>query len=540
MYKTTQYYAKSRQLLQGADAAGLECALPKGRVTVNLSFSEFSEIVKGHSRPLLVPLFAELPVPAVSAFALYEHVRSGPSCILESVEGNEKIARYSCIGLDPVLSVVLDGTVRITGDAARLCPAGFGTGPVVPAHALRDILGKITVADIPVPRYFGGFIGCFSYDIIESFHPNQFPGGLRGKESADPPGQFMLFRDCIVFDHCAGKLYIIANALLTETDDPARVYSESLEKINRRMIEIAAFGKGDKKPEAGMVPAPDRTGTSALQLASNLSKEEFMQAVTRVKDYIAAGEIFQAVISRRIDCRVGCSPLSVYRELRRINPSPYLYYIDFGEKQVIGASPELLVRVEKGKITTVPIAGTRGRGLTPAEDEALAAELLADEKERAEHTMLVDLARNDVGRISRFGTVRVEGFMSVEKFSHVQHIVSTVEGDLDPAYDAFDAFASCFPAGTVSGAPKIRAMQIIDELEPDRRGFYAGATGYIGFDGMLEVAITIRTIVMAGGKASVQVGAGIVADSVAENEWNETERKGRAMLAAIEAAEGLR
>jgi anthranilate synthase component 1 len=249
---------------------------------------------------------------------------------------------------------------------------------------------------------------------------------------------------------------------------------------------------------------------------------------------IAAGEIFQGVVSRRIDCDYPADPFAIYTALRAMNPGPYMYYLDFGGMQIAGASPEMLVRVEKGIVTTVPIAGTRPRGQTPEEDERLGRELLADEKERAEHTMLVDLARNDLGRVCRYGSVRPVSFMDVEKYSHVQHIVSVVQGTLDDRYDCFDAFASCFPAGTVSGAPKIRAMQIIEAVEPSPRGVYAGAVGYAGVDGSLECAIAIRTVVVQAGTASVQVGAGIVADSVPEKEWEETENKARAMLRAIE------
>ncbi len=268
----------------------------------------------------------------------------------------------------------------------------------------------------------------------------------------------------------------------------------------------------------------------------NTGKDTFEQSVNRIKEHIVAGDIFQAVLSRRMDCPVGHDPFPIYTALRGINPSPYMYYLDFGDEQVIGASPEMLVRVEKRRVTTVPIAGTRPRGQDLEEDKRFAQDLLKDKKERAEHTMLVDLARNDVGRVCKFGSVEVSEFMGIEKFSHVQHIVSTVHGTLMDHLDCYDALKSCFPAGTVSGAPKIRAMQIISETESDSRGLYAGAVGYIGFDRNLEFAIAIRTVSVRDGRASVQVGAGIVADSVPENEWNETENKAAAMMRAIERA----
>jgi anthranilate synthase component 1 len=271
-----------------------------------------------------------------------------------------------------------------------------------------------------------------------------------------------------------------------------------------------------------------------VQASPSVSKDVFHDAVERVKEHIAAGDIFQAVISRRMEFPLTGDPFGLYAALREINPSPYMYYLDFGDEKVIGASPEMLVRVEKRRVTTVPIAGTRPRGSTKAEDDRFAEDLLADRKERAEHTMLVDLARNDLGRVCRFGSVDVTEFMGIEKFSHVQHIVSTVSGILRDNLDCYDAFRSCFPAGTVSGAPKIRAMQIIGEQETCPRGLYAGAVGYIGFDRNLDFAIAIRTIQIRNGFASVQVGAGIVADSVPENEWKETENKAAAMLRAIE------
>jgi anthranilate synthase component 1 len=271
-------------------------------------------------------------------------------------------------------------------------------------------------------------------------------------------------------------------------------------------------------------------------ITDNTGREAFTEAVNGIKDHIVAGDIFQAVLSRRMECAISSDPFPVYTALRAINPSPYMYYLDFGDEQVIGASPEMLVRVEKRRVTTVPIAGTRPRGLDRSEDKRLAQELLLDRKERAEHTMLVDLARNDVGRVCKFGSVDVTEFMGVEKFSHVQHLVSTVQGVLMDHLDCYDALKSCFPAGTVSGAPKIRAMQIISETEPDARGLYAGAVGYIGFDRNLEFAIAIRTVSVKNGLAYIQTGAGIVADSVPEKEWIETENKAAAMLRAIEQA----
>ncbi|MEN6609678.1 MAG: anthranilate synthase component I family protein [Methanoregulaceae archaeon] len=503
---------------------------------VNLTCDEFCAVQRSDDRPLLIPLFAELPLPGISPCDLYAAFGKAPSYILESIEGNEKIARYSCIGFSPVLSVTIGGSLICTGEEQLQTIAGQ-VGVSDPVQTVREILDGIAVADIPAPKFFGGFTGYFSYDLIRILHPAHFNRARNESEPETPLAEFLLVKDCIVFDHRKEKLYVIASVLFTGNSDPVAEYKKAAEIIRERSRMIQAASQSSSQIESGSDMTRSHDPSKIPSHVSNMTRQEFMDAVNRVKDYISAGETFQTVISRRLECRIRCTPFEIYRALRSINPSPYLYYLDFGDHQVIGASPEMLVRVENRIITTVPIAGTRKRGKTPTEDEALARELLADEKERAEHTMLVDLARNDIGRVAEFGSVHIEGFMSVEKFSHVQHIVSVVEGKLDPKYNAFDAFSACFPAGTVSGAPKIRAMQIIDAIEPSRRGLYAGAVGYIGFDRVLEFAIAIRTLEVSGGTARVQVGAGIVADSVPASEWEETENKCRAMLAAVAAAE---
>lgn len=505
-------------------------------ILVNLTEDEFCAVRRSDDRPLLIPLFAELPLSGISPCDLYAALGTTPSYILESIEGNEKIARYSCIGFSPVLSLTIGSSLACTGIEALISYARR-VDTRDPVQAVREILDGIAVADIPAPKFFGGFTGYFSYDLIRILYPAHFNCARNESGPESPLAEFLLVKDCVVFDHRKEKMYVIASVLLTANSDPIDEYKKTVETIQARIRMI----HGASLASLRIGPEPDTTlGHDPGEIpahVSNMTRQEFIDAVDRVKEYISAGETFQTVLSRRLECSIRCAPFEIYRALRSINPSPYLYYLDFGDHQVIGASPEMLVRVEKGTITTVPIAGTRKRGKTPSEDEALAQELLADEKERAEHTMLVDLARNDIGRVSQFGSVHIEGFMSVEKFSHVQHIVSVVEGKLDPKYDAFDAFSACFPAGTVSGAPKIRAMQIIDAIEPSRRGLYAGAVGYIGFDRVLEFAIAIRTLEVSGGTARVQVGAGIVADSVPASEWEETENKCRAMLAAVAAAE---
>jgi anthranilate synthase component 1 len=417
--------------------------------------------------------------------------------------------------------VTADGAVTVSGDPRiREIAAGIEAADAV--DAVRSFMGRFRVAPSPLQRFSGGLAGYFSYDLISSIHPM-----FRAEPAEDlkePVARFMLARDCLALDHHGERLAVIGNLLITDGTDAEEEYRRGRAAIAERVARIH-----------DLIPAsPGDPGRSGVP-ASSCTPEEFSGAVLRVKEHIAAGDIFQAVLSRRLTCRIGGDPFDVYRRLRATNPSPYMYYLDFSDCQVAGSSPEMLVRVENGRVTTVPIAGTRPRGSTPAEDDRLAAELLADEKERAEHIMLVDLARNDVGAVSAFGSVSVEGFMTVERFSHVQHIVSTVSGTLREGCDRFDALRSCFPAGTVSGAPKIRAMQIIGEMEGLRRGIYAGAVGYLGFAGTMDLAIAIRTVIVQDGVASVQVGAGIVADSDPAREWAETTSKGRAMLAALGA-----
>jgi anthranilate synthase component 1 len=505
----------------------------KGETLLNLSYEEYLTAVENQAKPLIIPLCAEIPLPPVSPLAVFEHLKTGSGFILESVDGSEKIARYSYVGTAPELVITIGGTVEIKGnypfDSIAASPGGSDA-----VDRIRSILQRFNFVNVRAPRFFGGMVGYFGYDIIFDLYKNVRAKREGGQEF--PVARFMLVKDGIVFDHVKKRLFVFASPILTYDTDLRRAYDESRRKIETVLGEIETLNDRvrDERP-----PHPGTRGHGRYENipVSNISKEEFVRAVLRVKEYIAAGDIFQAVISRRIERPLRTDPFDLYRSLREINPSPYLYYLDFGDMQVIGSSPEMLVRVENRQVTTVPIAGTRPRGRTPEEDECLARELLADEKERAEHTMLVDLARNDIGKVSRFDSVRVDDFMAIEKFSHVQHIVSTVHGVLRDNLDCYDAFRSCFPAGTVSGAPKVRAMQIIDEIEPCSRGPYAGAVGYLGFNRNLECAITIRTIIAGGGRASVQVGAGIVADSVPENEWNETENKARGMLAAIDRAE---
>ncbi|MDD1699608.1 MAG: anthranilate synthase component I [Methanoregula sp.] len=505
-------------------------------LALNLGLQEYLTAVKDQPKPLIIPLCAELPLPDISPLDVYTSTRKGCGFLLESMEGSEKIARYSYIGIDPEFVITIGHTNNIRGNEPFTSIVKDPEGET-PVDQVKSILSRFCYMNVKAPRFFGGMVGYFAYDCVYSLfekvregHRNSLDS-VRNHDCGDHAASFMFTKDCIVFDHAERKLYIFSSPFLTYDTDLKFEYEQSFSKILALRDHIATLASGKR---AGAVQ--EQGDNKKVDYIPSVSQEAFELSVHRIKEHIAAGDIFQAVLSHRIECAVNSDPFAIYAALREINPSPYMYYIDFGDEQVIGASPEMLVRVEKRRVTTVPIAGTRPRGRDADNDKEIAQELLADPKERAEHIMLVDLARNDLGRVCRFGTVEVEEFMGIEKFSHVQHIVSTVRGILKDNLDCYDAFKSCFPAGTVSGAPKQRAMQIIDEEESQNRGLYAGAVGYIGFDRNLEFAIAIRTVIVRNGRACVQVGAGIVADSIPENEWKETESKASAMLRAIERA----
>jgi anthranilate synthase component I len=499
----------------------------RSELTLNLEETEAAAIAGRYPRPLYLPLFCEAPLPANEPGALYEHLRQQRGFLLESLEGSEKVARYSflCTAPHAGIDIGADGTVTISGDA-RFCEIAGSPKGSNAIEIVRSIMDRFTVVPAPLPRFSGGLVGYFAYDLVYALHPT-LPSHARD-DLRMPVARFMLARNCVVLDHLEKRLFIIANLLVTDETDVAAAYREGKAAISALKDQIDGAGP------VSLREAPRSFGESPA-VSSSLSREEYQSAVRCLKEQIYAGEIFQAVLSRRLACPLAGDPFRVYRRLRAENPSPYMYYLDFGDCAVVGSSPEMLVRVADGQVMTVPIAGTRPRGATPEEDASLAAELLGDEKERAEHIMLVDLARNDIGAVCAYGSVTLDEFMGVERFSHVQHIVSTVSGRLREGSDCFDVLSSCFPAGTVSGAPKVRAMQLVDEIEGTRRGPYAGAVGYIGFTGTMDMAITIRTIVVRDGTAYIQVGAGIVADSDPEREWIETENKGRAMVQALSA-----
>ena len=389
------------------------------------------------------------------------------------------------------------------------------------------------------PRFFGGAVGYFGYDLVRHFEriPETTIDDL-----GLPDCFFILTRVVLIYDHVRHTLKIVA--LAPKNGDPAAAYSEALHDHRPGKAAIDGRASGPQPP-ARLRPAamPRAAAAHFPKLLPTVGvpvlqrhQGEFMGSVRRAKEYIEAGDIFQVVLSQRLQIQLGADPFDVYRRLRSLNPSPYMYYLHFGDIQIVGSSPEMLVRVERGTVETRPIAGTCRRGGSQAEDDALARELRADPKECAEHLMLVDLGRNDLGRVCEYGSVKVTRLMEIERYSHVMHLVSVVQGGLAAGRDAYDALASCFPAGTLSGAPKIRAMEIIEELEPTRRGPYGGAIGYLSFNGNLDTCITIRTIVIKEGTAYVQAGAGIVADSDPEREYEESLRKAEALLQAISEA----
>jgi anthranilate synthase component 1 len=485
--------------------------------------------------PNLFPVVREVPADLDTPVSVYLKLcGNGPSFLLESVSGGEQVARYSFIGTQLHTVFILRGrkmTVHTLGGVERYSLADNDD----PLNLLRERLSGFTQSQIPgLPRFSGGLVGYLGYETAAFFEPSVRTSMTASRPDVGPPDAIFLLADTLVaFDHAFGRLLLIANTRV----DPNG--AADLVSANARLDELQARLEGplplEPKSPAKMVPE---------DLRSNTSQADYQAAVGKAKEYIAAGDIFQVVLSQRLFRETTAAPFQIYRQLRRLNPSPYMFYFDFadlvGEEplRLIGASPEMHVRLEQGLAAIRPIAGTRPRGQTPDEDLRLEQELLADPKERAEHVMLVDLARNDLGRVCDYGSVQVSELMQVERYSHVMHIVSHVEGRLSENLDAFDLMRATFPAGTVSGAPKVRAMQIIAELEEDQRGPYAGAVGYFSFDGTMDTCILIRTLIMEGSTISVQAGAGIVADSDPEREYQETMNKARALAVAIARAEG--
>lgn len=492
----------------------------------SLSFDEFRALAsQGNLIPLYREILADFETP-VSAFAKINH---GPSAyLLESVEGGENWARYSFLGSgSPVMVREERGSLVVTrGTSIQRVAVGEkpGENPLDRLQAIMSAYRPVTVPGLP--RFVGGAVGYLGYDVVRYFE--EIPS--RRKDALGIPDLVFLLTDTLlIFDNVAQKIKVVANAHVEggRESELRRAYADATARIEQMINRL-------KRPLRRIRP---KRRHKPISFETNMSQADFEKMVMRAKEYIRAGDIVQVVISQRWEARIQTAPFEIYRALRVVNPSPYMYYLRVGGVELVGSSPETLVRCEEGRVSVRPIAGTRRRGATEEQDSLLEGELMADDKERAEHVMLVDLGRNDIGRVARRGSVRVDLLMQIERYSHVMHLVSQVHGDLDPSKTAYDVMKACFPAGTVSGAPKIRAMQIIEELEPTRRGPYAGAVGYFSFSGNMDTCINIRTIVIKDRRAYIQAGAGIVADSHPEREYEETCNKARAMMKAIELAE---
>ncbi len=474
-------------------------------------FPDFQEFSRRAARGNLVPVYREILGDTETPVTAYRKLGVQPSFLLESVIGGEKWGRYSFIG---------------TG--GRVVLRGTGNDPF---PELKETIETFRPVPAPeLPRFFGGLVGYLGYDVVR--HIEELPDmGRQGP--AMPDYYFMLTDTLLIFDSFSQKITVIHNAHIDERP-LEEVYTAACRAVDESIRRLQEPSTG-----APSVLEVAETGAGGDQFEFRSSfpeRADFEDAVRRCKEYIRAGDIFQVVLSQRFETPYGGDPFDVYRALRVITPSPYMYFLDTGEAQIAGSSPEILVRLEDGRIELRPIAGTRPRGASAAEDADMEADLLNDPKERAEHLMLVDLGRNDVGRVAEVGSVNVTEFQTIERYSHVMHMVSNVKGKLRPNLTAVDLIQATFPAGTVSGAPKVRAMEIIEELEPQRRGPYAGALGYLSFSGNLDMCITIRTIVVKDGVASIQAGAGIVADSDPAREYDETVNKARGMMKAIRMA----
>ena len=486
----------------------------------NPDFSAFKSLaVHGNLIPVYREIMADLDTP-VSAFRKIDDGRF--SFLLESIEGGEKWARYTFLGSNPA------EVIRSRGNVVEvLTESGISRRVETdrPLDFIREYLARYTPVELPgLPRFFGGAVGYLGYDMVRYFEtlPSDKPAVIGAHDS-----YFMITDTIVIFDNVRQKIKVVSNAHLEAGTTAEEAYREATGKIEELI----------RKLKSPLVPEIPRPADRQMKFASNITQAEYEAAVTRAKEYVKAGDIIQVVLSQRFTGELTVNPLDIYRVLRTLNPSPYMFFLRLEDTLVVGASPEVMVRKEGRKVELRPIAGTRPRGPSCEEDERLERELLDDPKERAEHVMLVDLGRNDLGRVCTTGTVHVSELMVVERYSHVMHIVSNVQGELEEGRDAFDVVAAAFPAGTLSGAPKVRAMQIIDELEPVKREIYGGAAGYFSFSGNMDMAIAIRTLVIRDGQVHLQAGAGIVADSDPASEYQETVNKAMALVKAIETVE---
>ena len=472
---------------------------------------------EGHNRiPVTLETFADLDTP----LSIYLKLANGPyTYLLESVQGGERFGRYSIIGLTSPTRIVVTGHQVLVLNGNRIAEREDDSNPLAFIGKYMQRFRAAPAAGLP--RFCGGLVGCFGYDTVR-YIETRLTRSQKADDLGIPDIVLLLSEEIAVVDNLSGKLTLVVYA---EPGVPA-AYQKAQARLRALLARL-------REP----VTIPPETPQASLSASSLFGETSFKKAVLQAKRYITEGDIMQVVLSQRMSKPLAASPMALYRSLRSLNPSPYMFYFDLEDFHVVGASPEILVRLEGDTVTVRPIAGTRRRGVSFEEDQQLAAELLADEKERAEHVQLLDLGRNDAGRVARIGSIRITENMIVERYSHVMHIVSNVEGRLKPDLGALDVLKATFPAGTVSGAPKVRAMEIIDELEPVKRGLYAGAVGYLGFNGDMDLAIAIRTAIVKDGQLHVQAGAGIVADSDPACEWQETQNKARAVLRAAELAE---
>ncbi len=482
-------------------------------------FPSREEYQKVAARYGIVPVWEEVSVDLETPISIFKKAAEGEfAYLLESVEGGEQVARYSLIGFDPFIIYKAKGDhLDVTAHGCRSHLTGD------PLEHLKELMASLRAAPLPgKQRFWGGAVGYFGYDLFRHFET--IPEVAR--DDLDLPDCFfVLTKVVLIYDHVTHRLQIVA--LVPVESNPKGAYDQSLAAIQGVIEQLRSS-----------LPSEDAVSSQPFTtLVPNMTREEYLEKVRRAKEYISAGDVQQVVLSQRFRCPTTSDPFSIYRMLRSLNPSPYMYYLKFGGTYLIGSSPEMLVRVENGSVETHPIAGTRRRGANSSADELLARELHGDPKERAEHEMLVELGKADFEKVCASGSVRVTKFLDVEYYSHVMHLVSHVRGMLAPGEDIFDAFRACFPAGTVSGAPRKRALQIIEELEPTRRGPYAGAVGYFSFHGNLDSCITIRTILFKDGVAYVQAGAGIVAGSEPEREYEECVNKAQALLRSLELAD---
>ncbi len=493
------------------------------------TFDEFAALARDHT---VVPVYRRLTGDTLTPVSAFCKLQEGDwSFLFESVVGGERVGRYSFLGSGPFR------TFEAFGTRTRTCE---GNGRWVesvaadPLRVLEDMIAEFRAPSVPgLPRFCGGAVGYAGYDTIRYVErlPNA-PADDRGL----PDMSFGFYDRMVIFDHAAKTVLAVAHARTAGSEESLRqAYTEACRRADE-LVERLQRGVADI-PLTDIDPLAKTTGGIRPPLASNFTRPAFESAVEKVREYINAGDAFQIVLSQRFRTETRARPFDIYRALRVVNPSPFMFYLRAGGVTLVGASPEIMCRVENGVITNRPLAGTRRRGATPEEDLALAAELVADPKERAEHIMLVDLARNDVGRVAELGSVKISDLLTVERYSHVMHLSSTVTGKLQAGLTAFDALRASLPAGTLSGAPKVRAMEIIDELEPHRRGPYGGAVGYVDFSGNMDTCIALRTMVLLGQTAYVQAGAGLVADSVPAAEYQETVDKAASLLRAIEVAE---